>query len=433
MRVSALAILGLALPAVAAAHDMPLPATPTDDDDVELAAPTTLATIEIRGLRWTHPSVVERELGVREGERIEPAEWTLAVTRLWNLGLFSRVNARLRREGPGKVVARLLLEERWTLNPLFSFARGGGTYYVNLGASEANLGGRAVELAGLWQYFAGYHGGMAYLRDPRLFGRRWDGMIGGDLLVRPRPGFSDRGAKVRAEIGHLMQRDTLRAGVRLEAFSCEVLPSIQGPDELPPPVTGAFVEPALRIGRVDTKRLFHIGTALELRQSLGVARAVGPAAPFTWGVAELQTFSLLSATLNLALRAQAGWNAGTPVQYRAWLGGLDRVRGYVDNRISATRYAFANIELRWLAWDTTWLAVMPAAFVDGAIARDDRQDLLALAAVGGGVRLLVPRFVRTGLRIDVAAPLAADRCRAASGLPFTGGCVGTSIGVYQFF
>ena len=73
--------------------------------------------------------------------------------------------------------------------------------------------------------------------------------------------------------------------------------------------------------------------------------------------------------------------------------------------------------------------MVPTAFVDAALARDDTKGATALASTGLGVRLLVPRFVRTGLRIDIAQPLTGINCPAAT----AGFCPGLNIGVFQFF
>jgi hypothetical protein len=77
-----------------------------------------------------------------------------------------------------------------------------------------------------------------------------------------------------------------------------------------------------------------------------------------------------------------------------------------------------------VAWDWTWLAVVPTVFADMA-ALAQGQDVRGLASLGGGVRLLIPRFVRSGLRLDVAWPLT-QQADGSSG-------PGASIGVFQFF
>jgi hypothetical protein len=114
-----------------------------------------------------------------------------------------------------------------------------------------------------------------------------------------------------------------------------------------------------------------------------------------------------------------GLSTPAPAELQYHLGGLDLVRGYTDSLVRTHRYALANLELRAIAFDSTWFALGFGVFVDGAVAED--EGLRPLLSVGGGVRLLVPRFVRTGIRADFALTLAG---KVEPGI---------SLGVYQFF
>ena len=82
--------------------------------------PTRIGELEVTGLWRTELFIVQNELPWRPGELVTEAAWKLGLARLWNLGLFSRVDGQLHCDG-GDVRAQLSLEERWTLNPLFSF------------------------------------------------------------------------------------------------------------------------------------------------------------------------------------------------------------------------------------------------------------------------------------------------------------------------
>jgi len=81
-----------------------------------------------------------------------------------------------------------------------------------------------------------------------------------------------------------------------------------------------------------------------------------------------------------------------------------------------------------VAWDSTWLALMPTVFVDGALAeaQSGAGSPQTALSFGAGCRFLVPRFVGTGLRVDAAWALGP--------IPFgTGTTPSVSVGVYQFF
>jgi outer membrane protein assembly factor BamA len=109
-----------------------------------------------------------------------------------------------------------------------------------------------------------------------------------------------------------------------------------------------------------------------------------------------------------------------PTELKYYLGGLDFIRGYADSLVRTQRFALVNAELRGVIFDSMWFAVMGAVFVDGALS-DDGRALTPLLSAGGGLRLLVPRLVKTGIRADVAVTLTG---RPAPGFSF---------GVYQFF
>ena len=129
---------------------------------------------------------------------------------------------------------------------------------------------------------------------------------------------------------------------------------------------------------------------------------------------------------NFSTREQAGYQGKAPIPLRFYVGGLDLVRGYVDSDVRTDRYAVTNNEVRFIAWQNRWLALMPAGFFDAGFAlREDNTTRIMLSA-GGGVRILLPWLVESGIRIDWAVPLRADACPATS-------CSGLSIGVYQFF
>ena len=150
--------------------------------------PVRVDAIRVDGLVRTHPSVVRRELGFVEGDVITADQYELAFTRLWNTTIFARVEGEVIVE-EGRNVFVVRLEDRWTLNPLFSFGSGGDAVFFRLGAADNNIAGRFLEVLAQYENFDGFHGGQVRFRDPRLFGERLELLLQADRLVRPRPGF----------------------------------------------------------------------------------------------------------------------------------------------------------------------------------------------------------------------------------------------------
>lgn len=396
--------------AVAASLDAGVPL------EAEAAWPLRIDALELGGLESTAPFVVERELPWRAGDTVTREAWELGTARLWNTDFFGQVAPSLELRD-GRAVARYELEEHFSLNPLFSFGVGGGRWWLRLGANDNNWLGRALEWGARYERFDVFNGGQAWLKDPRLFGRRLLGLVEVDFLIRPRPEYSRRRLSGIAEVSGELDNLT-RLGARLEVFRDEYLGPLEGPPVVPPNLLATQVALQLKRGRVDTVRLRQRGASLELRETT-VLVSSGPAPVVVQGLAELLWFQMLGQRFTVAARAQAALTSAAPTELNFYLGGLEQLRGYADSLLRTARYALVNLELRATLFDSTWFALVAAAFTDAAVA--DVQGARSLWSAGGGVRLLVPKLVKTGIRADVAVTLV--------GAPQWG----LSFGVYQFF
>ncbi|MFZ5446484.1 MAG: hypothetical protein ACOZQL_41230 [Myxococcota bacterium] len=384
----------------------------------QAAWPQRIDAVEVRGISWTKEFVVLRELPWRAGEVVSEEAWELGTTRLWNTDLFSRIEPTLETRPEGKRVAVYTLEERFSLNPLFSFGVGGGRWWFRAGANDVNWFGRFLEWGVRYERFDVYNGGQGWLRDPRLFGKRLMGLVQLDYLFRPRPEYVRRRLGGTAEVSGELN-DVTRAGLKLEVFRDEYTDPLEGAPNVPPELVAGQLTSFQRMGRVDTVRLRQKGWSFELRETLGVASS-GPERLYAQLFFEFLWFRLVGERLNVAVRAQGGLSSDAPTELRYYLGGLDLVRGFADSLVRTQRFALVNAELRGTVFDSMWFAIVLAGFVDAAVA-DDGARVTPLVSAGGGVRLLVPRLVRTGVRADVAVTL--------SGVPG----VGFSFGVFQFF
>ena len=376
--------------------------------------PQQIDSVEVKGVSWTKEFVVLRELPWRAGEVVTQESWDLGTTRLWNTDLFSQVQAKVETRGD-KHVAVYEIEERFSLNPLFSFGIGGGRWWFRVGANDVNWFGRYLEWGVRYERFDLYNGGQGWLRDPRLFGKRLLGLIQLDYLFRPRPQYVRRRLGGTAEVSGELN-DVTRTGLKLEVFRDEYLNPLEGEPVLPPTLLAGQLTSFVRMGRVDIVRLRQTGWSFEVRETLGFSSS----GPYAQAGFELLWFKLLGERFNLAVRAQGGLSSDAPTELQFYLGGLDLIRGYADSLIRTQRFALANLEARAVLFDSMWFAVMIAAFADGALA-DDGHTVTPLLSVGGGLRLLIPRLVKTGVRADLAVTL--------TGRP----ALGVSLGVYQFF
>lgn len=383
------------------------------------ALPLRVERVELEGLSWTKPFVALRELQLELPGTVTATQWRLGLTRLWNCGLFSRVDGRLERRPEG-VVAVVELEERFSLNPLFSFGIGGGAAWVRLGLNDTNFLGRFLEWGLRYERFLAFNGGQVWFRDPRLFGKRLTGLAQVEWLFRPRPEYTRR--RLQGLVDVLGELDDLFLfGLRVEAFQDEYSAPLVGEARLPQNLRGVLIHPSLRMGRIDTVRLRERGASLEVRTSIGVTTdATSPL--YVQSLVEGLGFVMLGERFNLALRGQLGLSTAAPTEQRFYLGGLDLIRGFDDSSVRTEQFLLGNAELRAVVFDSTWFAVVPAAFVDGAVVRTESLETRGLLSAGLGVRLLVPKMLRTGLRADVAVTLVGGRPQ-----------VGFAFGVFQFF
>lgn len=382
--------------------------------------PVRVAGVEVRGLDKTAPSVVELEVGWEPGRVVTREDWDLALTRLWNTNIFDSVDATLEDRPEGKV-AVFRVTEKFTINPLFRFASDGDITWLQVGASDVNLLGRYQELAVLYERFGSFNGGQVWWRDPRAFGTRVDLLVQLDRLVRPRPAFVQARSQGRVEVNELAWSDQLRYGARLDVFADRFLEPGEGEPQLPDELEGAYLEPGVRVGRVDTVRLRMKGASIELRPGAGVT-SLEDQNRYARVNLEGLAFAMAGHRWNFAARVTAGATSWVPPQMRYFLGGLDLIRGYPDNHIRTSRYAVANVEVRFTAFDSKYIAFMPVVFSDAAVAeRESESGAVGALSAGFGLRALIPYFVDTGLRADLGFPLTDDEKPRPT------------VGVFQFF
>jgi hypothetical protein len=443
MKRGLLAVAALALVLLSAdARADDAAASPTTTATADRAAlPARVDAIRIEGLIRTQASVVRRELGFAEGDVLTRERLDLAVTRLWNTTIFARVEGDAVVED-GHTVVVVRLEDRWTLNPLFRFGSGGHATFFRLGAADNNIAGRFLEVQAQYENFDGFHGGQVLFREPRLFGERLELLLQADRLVRPRNGFSDQRTQGIIEVARLAWLDRIRYGLRTSVFASRFLAPLDSPPYYPAETETLLLEPGLRLGRIDVIRLRQRGASFELRPGLGFVARSDVASRFVTMTGEVLAFAMLGERWNLAVRLRGSDISRVPAHLELFAGGLDLVRGFPDNYVRTRALALANVEARFIAFDSTWIALVPTVFADAVAARAPSGDPGTALAVGGGLRVLVPKFVGTGLRVDLAVPVQAslravsetEQAKLGPTTPSVNlGAPQASFGVYQFF
>jgi hypothetical protein len=303
------------------------------------------------------------------------------------------------------------IRERWSLIPAFELQHGGRATWFLAGLSEHNLLGRYVQLDTVYEYFDGQHGGHVIYKDPRFLDQRIELRVHGARAMRPRPEFVVQRAILHVGMHKLVRDDTIRYGASIRAFDDGFLQPIEegafNPN-LPPHMQTIGIEPSIRFGRIDSKRIQYDGLTFEARPHLHNTFHDG-SHPFGGLQTEVLAFKALW-RFTFALRLRSVLQTKTVgTQLDHWIGGLDLIRGYRDNYRRANVYGLANAEVRFVAFDFDLLACELAVFSDLHASRAPDGQRSGTFSVGPGIRFFIPKLVDSELRIDFPFALINGR------------------------
>lgn len=422
--------------------------------------------ILVEGLGRTERHVITRELLFEEGGYASERQLAESMARLRNMGLFREVRYQLvtqtvgnpkdavEADLPGRFPARVLrivVDERWTLLPAFSYLQGGGLSQLVIAAYDINVGGRYIELGAqyerlgfsdtFWQSGGAANSFFLWARDPRFLDTRlWTGL---DIArqVRLRSLYTEDGqleggfTQDRVLVRLSAQRELLwwlRVGAGLDfyqdSYSFDLIPATtraaheQRLGNLPPDGRAIPLSATLQLGRVnqddfryDGWRVFHTMSHSD--------PLWGADFRFTRLVTDATFYKKTPLKGNVAARLRVGLGNARQLQHLYYVGGLDRVRGFYDSRFRGRNYWTANLEYRQAVFTSQWFVLQPIVFFDagGVSERPGELGTLTAASTGGGVRFILPNVYGFVGRIDYAVPLVKN------------GDVAISLGAQQFF
>ncbi len=406
-----------------------------------------IQAIHIQGLERTEPFVIYRELLVAKGDSASKARIEESIQRVRNTGLFRKVTYKLvdtpgqhpvssLPEGVSPVTLEIHIDERWTALPLLTFARGGGTYRLVVGAFDDNFLGRDIGIGAQYERLGSTNSFYGWAFNPRLFDQRLragidvgsrnrtytlydqDGAVDGGFLLR------------RFTVGVYAQKEWLwwlrtKVGLRYnnDSFSYELLSdslrSLQKQHGLPPPTQQLLGSVTGLLGRIDQDNYLVDGTLFSLSLEHANA-ALGSSQTMTDVLVGLSHFERFPLKINVGARLAGAVGDINAVQDRFYLGGLDGIRGFASDRFSGQSYWLGNFEFRIPSVDTRWLVLQHVVFVDAAGVSESLSGLATLsgASVGIGLRVIVPKIHDFVARFDYAFPLYGD---TTTPLSFGGG------------
>ncbi|WP_436517600.1 hypothetical protein [Ekhidna sp. To15] len=111
-----------------------------------------IVAIQYEGLKKTKKAYVDQFLTFSFGDRLDSTQLQITRQRLVNLEMFSDVQFQTKTID-GRVEVTYIFQELFTLLPIFSFGGIEENFWIQVGASEANLGGRGNKLTTYYQYY----------------------------------------------------------------------------------------------------------------------------------------------------------------------------------------------------------------------------------------------------------------------------------------
>jgi len=397
-----------------------------------------IRSIEYEGLRRTKTRVLEREFEFEIDQPTTRRELEETVQRLRNLHLFSIVEYELEPLEDGYHLKFLVLE-RWTILPVFKGSSGGGVNQLIIGLYDINVLGRYLEMGAQYERLGPTNSGVVWFRDPRLFDQRlW---FGADIWhINRIYTLYDKDGEV--EGGYLLNRNLLsvaiekewkwwlKAGLRLQLVNDETSYDLLDSDVRQKQVQRGLPDEELRIqpginfslGRLNYDNYRVDGLMLNLRFD-GSDTTLGSSMSFASAESDFFFAKTLPFKSTLALRWLVGVSSTESEPHYYFIGGFDRVRGFVDARFRGPAHTTANLEYRIPSLDTSWVVLQHVVFADATSVGQGISDFteITAASAGAGLRVISPRIFRLTLRLDYAVSLVNN------------GDSSLSFGVQQFF
>ncbi|MFN8205954.1 MAG: hypothetical protein U0T82_00900 [Bacteroidales bacterium] len=376
-------------------------------------------SIRIRKNWRTRELIVLRELKIEPGQMVTHKDIEKAVTRIWNIGNFARVNYRIDTLPDQRLLLNITALDAFTIVPNISFNGNRKEYLLTAGIIDNNLFGRNISLD------AGFSTGTTTRRMNFNLG------IPRQLLYRNmilRGGFQygnilryryDNGDCI-AGTGYLQKNAYLSVGnpwhtddhytfspdLGISVFSQRADSSLV-PDGIPvlgnPMVSFLAVNISESAGIVNRIRHQQEGSILSV--GLGYGFGLNHRSP---GYAGVGISGFIAKLLNRIIQLSAGFNTGyTSARSEGLLFylGPDQVKGILSGeRWGRAYYSLAtSLHLTYLNRD--WLAMEQSFFWNAGQADNHYLELFErkpLYSVGSKLRLMVPMVPWLGINFYYA-------------------------------
>jgi outer membrane protein assembly factor BamA len=391
----------------------------------------------IKGNTKTLDQVILNQSKLSDKDFISDDDISVAKRRLINTGLFSNVNILKNNH---QVIIEV--KERWTTIPILKFSSGGGVGQVALGLYDPNIAGKYIEAGGQYTRLGKTNSGVAWLKIPNISNSNW----GLDFQLwktnRLRTKYDQGSDTPLVKTGFLQTRDKFYSAISYEftewftgkvsyefnndEFSDKLVP-VEAIDQ----IQSSGLPPRSKVHLIGVEfnygNLIDSGTLQE-----GMTASVLANAAFSEGSNVNNFFAgefnfLFYKTIldksTFAFRFNSGLTNTNVLQYWYYIGGLNKIRGFADNRFAGRYFWLANTEFRHPFITRSSFSLQAVTFVDITTSAEAIGSISSLqaASFGGGLRIILPKLYRFVLRIDYAKPIKKEDDNVLS------------FGVQQFF
>ncbi|MFN8943386.1 MAG: BamA/TamA family outer membrane protein [Pseudobdellovibrionaceae bacterium] len=378
-------------------------------------------TLDISGNQKTKSEVIQREFELaiqnQEQDLLQSFE-----KRLKRMQIFSSIQIQKKNTDD----YFLQVEEKWTTIPIVKIATGGGVVQTTLGVYDPNLFGSFIESGAQYEQLGSEGSGVFWLKNPRFLNR--DQLLDFQYwnTKRLRLKYDQTDIDPKEKQGFILKRERFYLGFepRLGLNTTFRISLDQSRDEFnesdlsddlrrkfrgqkrPPDVDVTQVGLGIDWGALDWNVHLMEGTKISvLVKYHWVKNQV--ADPFYQSEVSFIYASMINQEINFAQRFLVGTTDTDLLQYWNYFGGLDRIRGFIDNRFSGRHYFLSNSELRRTMMEKSSWITQGTVFTDllSAVEKTNDIDRISSGSMGLGVRIIFPKIYRAVLRFDYAKPL----------------------------
>ncbi len=378
-----------------------------------------IESIIIDGLTKTEPGVILTELGFAENEEITVYDIEEGIKRIKNTNLFINVSYNLADAAGGKNLT-VYAEDRWTTIPIAKFSSGGGVSQLILGIYDANLLGKYLELGAQYERLGETNSAVAWFRKRRLFGSYLSLDLQAWNINRLRTKYLPDAIDPEIKAGFLHTRQKLYLGFQYEFKLLKAGVLFEHHDDkfsdkyvsdevkreridptLPPSTEFFFYGLNLAVGQINHDSYLVDGTSMTAEYRHGIS-ASDTARDFDQLDITILYYKTLPYKITFAERLLGGATNTETLQYWYYLGGLDRIRGFSDNRFAGRYMWLSNTELRVPSYRSGSFVLQNVLFYDVIATGEQSTELKKPkgASIGTGLRFIAPKIYRFVARFD---------------------------------